>query len=128
MREPFASERATRTASGLRIAILVLATLLAFSAHAAQGKLGFTVDAKFDRKVLDADIKQVVVTQVVPASPAQRAGLQVGDVLEQLNGKPLVGSSARKFFGAMGDIEPGDKVALVVRRAGKPVALVLVAE
>lgn len=35
MREPFASERATRTASGLRIAILVLATLLAFSAHAA---------------------------------------------------------------------------------------------
>lgn len=128
MREHFASEHATHTASGLRIVILILATLLAFSAHAAQGKLGFTVDAKFDRKVLDADIKQVVVTQVAPASPAQRAGLQVGDVLEQLNGKPLVGSSARKFFGTMGDIEPGDKVALVVRRAGKPVALVLVAE
>ena len=114
--------------SALRIAAFLLATLLAFSVHAAQGKLGFTVDATFDRKVLDADIKQVVVTQVAPASPAQRAGLQVGDVLEQLNGKPLMGSSARTFFGAMGDIEPGDKVALVVRRAGKPVTLVLVAE
>ena len=111
-----------------RIAVFLLAALLAFSAHAAQGKLGFTVDAKFDRKVLDADIKQVVVTQVAPGSPAQRTGLQVGDVLEQLNGKPLVGSSARKIFGTMGDIEPGDRVALVVRRAGKPVTLVLVAE
>jgi S1-C subfamily serine protease len=109
MREPVATERVARTASGLRIVILVLATLLSFSAHAAQGKLGFTVDAKFDRKVLDTDIKQVVVRQVAPASPAQRAGLQVGDVLEQLNGKPFVGSSAREFFGTMGDIKPGDK-------------------
>ncbi|MFT3670304.1 MAG: PDZ domain-containing protein [Pseudoxanthomonas sp.] len=111
-----------------RIAVLILTALLAFSAYAAQGKLGFTVDAKFDRKVLDADIKQVVVTQVAPASPAQRAGLQVGDVLEQLNGKPLVGSSARAFFATMGRIEPGDKLSLVVKRAGKPVVLVLVAE
>jgi S1-C subfamily serine protease len=112
----------------LRIAALILTALLAFSAHAAQGKLGFTVDAKFDRKVLDADIKQVVVTQVAPASPAQRAGLQVGDVLEQVNGKPLVGSSARAFFATMGRIEPGDTLSLVVKRGGKPVALVLVAE
>ena len=48
------------TLHAIRIVPFILATLLAFSAHAAQGKLGFTVDAKFDRKVLDADIKQVV--------------------------------------------------------------------
>jgi S1-C subfamily serine protease len=112
----------------LRLAAVLLASLLSLSAHAAQGKLGFTVDAKFDRKVLDADITHVVVTVVAPASPAARAGLQVGDVVQQLNGRPLVGSSARKFFGDMGNVKPGDKVALVVLRAGKPVALVLVAE
>ncbi|MBA3928029.1 S1-C subfamily serine protease [Pseudoxanthomonas japonensis] len=112
----------------LRLIAVLLASLLAFSAHAAQGKLGFTVDAKFDRKMLDADIRQVVVKVVAPASPAARAGLQVGDVVQQLNGKPLVGSSARTFFGDMGRVKPGDRVALVVLRAGKPVALVLVAE
>lgn len=112
----------------LRLIAVLLAILLAFSAHAAQGKLGFTVDAKFDRKMLDADIRQVVVKVVAPASPAARAGLQVGDVVQQLNGKPLVGSSARTFFGDMGRVKPGDRVALVVLRAGKPVALVLVAE
>lgn len=112
----------------LRLTAFFLALLLAMSAHAAQGKLGFTVDAKFDRKVLDADIKEVVVTHVAPASAAERAGMKTGDVLQQLNGKPLVGSSARRFFDTMGKVKPGDKVALVVLRAGKPVALVLVAE
>jgi S1-C subfamily serine protease len=107
---------------------VLLACLLALTAQAAQGKLGFTVDAKFDRKMLDADIKHVVVTVVAPASPAARTGLQVGDVVQQLNGKLLVGSSARKFFGDMGKVKPGDKVALVVLRDGKPLALVLVAE
>lgn len=111
-----------------RIAILLLASLLALAAHAAQGKLGFTVDAKFDRKLLDADIKQVVVTQVAPASPAARAGMQVGDELDRLNGKPLKGSSARKFFGTLGEVEPGEKIILVVLRAGKSVPLTLVAE
>lgn len=111
-----------------RIVAILLFGSMSLSAHAAQGKLGFTVDAKFDRKMLDADIKHVEVTVVAPASPASRAGLQVGDVVQQLNGKPLVGSSARKFFGDMGKVKPGDKVALVVLRAGKPVALVLVAE
>lgn len=110
------------------IAVVFMAFLLAFSANAAPGKLGFTVDAKFDRKMLDADIKQVVVKSVAPASPAERAGMKTGDVLQQLNGTPLVGSSARKFFATMGKVKPGDKVALVVLRAGKPIALVLVAE
>lgn len=111
-----------------RVAAFLFAVFLAFAAHAADGKLGFTVDAKFDRKLLDADIKQIVVTQVAAASPAERAGMRVGDVLDKLDGQPLVGSSARRFFGTLGKIKPGDTVALVVLRAGKPVPLTLVAE
>jgi S1-C subfamily serine protease len=112
----------------LRITAFFLTLLLAFSAHAAPGKLGFTVDAKFDRKGLDADIKEVVVKSVAPASAAERAGMKTGDVLQQLNGKPLVGSSARAFFATIGKVKPGDRVVLVVLRAGKPIALTLVAE
>ena len=59
----------------LCLTAFLLATLLAFSALAAQGKLGFTVDAKFDRKVPEADIKQVVVKSVAPAFAAERAGM-----------------------------------------------------
>ena len=112
----------------IRFAAVLFATMLAFAAHAKQGKLGFTVDAKFDRKLLDADIRQVVVTHVAPASAAERAGMKAGDVLQQLDGKPLVGSSARAFFSAMGKVKPGDTVTVVVLRAGKPVALTLVAQ
>jgi S1-C subfamily serine protease len=125
---PTAHRGMTDMRSLLRPAAVLLVLLLAFSAHAAQGKLGFTVDAKFDRKLVDADIKEVVVTNVAAASAAERAGMKTGDVLQQLNGAPLVGSSARRFFAAMGKVKPGDKVALVVLRAGKPIALTLVAD
>lgn len=125
---PFALRLSAPSPDMIRIAAALLALLLAFSAHAAPGKLGFTVDAKFDRKGLDADIKQVVVKSVAPASPAERAGTKAGDVLQQLNGTVLVGSSARRFFATMGRVQPGDKIALVVLRDGKAVALNLVAE
>lgn len=112
-----------------RIAVFLLAAFFfSLAAHAAQGRLGFTVDFSADRKLLDADLKRIVVTRVAPASPAERAGMQAGDVLDQFNGKPLAGSSARKFFDAVGRIKPGDKVALVVLRGDKPVPLTLVAE
>lgn len=39
------------------IAAILLLGLLSLTAHAAVDMRGFTVDASFDRKVLDADIK-----------------------------------------------------------------------
>lgn len=111
-----------------RIAAFLLVLLLAAPAHAGGGKLGFTVDFTADRTMLDAKLKEVRVTDVAPASPAERAGMKKGDVLDRLDGQPLAGSSARKFFDAMGRIEPGQKVVLVVLREGKPVPLTLVAQ
>lgn len=112
----------------LRIFAILLVLLLAGPVHARGGKLGFTVDFSADRTMLDATLKQVVVTGVAPASPAERAGMKTGDVLDRLDGKPLAGSSARWFFDAMGKVDPGQKVVLVVLRDGRPVVLTLRAE
>ncbi|WP_158497813.1 PDZ domain-containing protein [Pseudoxanthomonas suwonensis] len=68
------------------------------------------------------------MTDVASASPAERAGMRVGDVVERLNGEPVAGSSGRKFFAAMGKVKPGDRLDLVVLRGEEPVPLTLVAE
>lgn len=94
----------------------------------ARGKLGFTVEVTADRSLLDARLQRIVVTGVASASPAERAGMKVGDVLDRLNGEPVVGGSGRKFFAAMGKVKPGDRLDLVVLRGDRPVPLTLVAE
>lgn len=107
---------------------MLIACLCASLAQARDGRLGFTVDLTADRTLLDAKLKRLVVTNVAPASPAENAGLKVGDVLEQLNGEPVAGSSGRKFFSTMGKVKPGNKVVLTVRREDKSLRLTLIAE
>jgi sigma-B regulation protein RsbU (phosphoserine phosphatase) len=63
------------------------------------------------------------VTNVYPDSPAERAGLKVGDCILSLNGKPFDSSSAleRIYFRQ----RPGDVAALVVERPGFSAPFVL---
>jgi serine protease Do len=56
----------------------------------------------------------VVVSDVYPRSPAARAGLQVGDVIVSLDGKPM--ENARQFDVNVYQRRVGDIVALEVRR------------
>ncbi|WP_440224772.1 PDZ domain-containing protein [Dokdonella sp. MW10] len=114
----------------IRLATLafVLASTFCAVAHAGGGKLGFTVDFKADRTTLDAALKRVAVVDVAAGSAAERAGMQVGDVLEALEGKPLAGSSARNFFSTLGGLDRGQRVTLTVRRDDAPITMTLVAE
>jgi serine protease Do len=57
----------------------------------------------------------VVVSDVYPGSPAARAGLQVGDIIESLDGKPM--ENSRQFDVNVYGKEPGSMVAVSVRRA-----------
>lgn len=59
-----------------------------------------------------------VVTQVESGSPAAKAGLKVGDVINELDGQPV--SDAGSLQMEVGQKQPGTTVKLGVVRDGKP--------
>jgi serine protease Do len=62
-----------------------------------------------------------VVTQVEPNSPGAKAGLKVGDVITELNEKPV--SDAGELQVEVGQIRPGSTVHLKALRDGKSLDL-----
>ncbi|MGH8609443.1 MAG: DegQ family serine endoprotease [Gammaproteobacteria bacterium] len=57
-----------------------------------------------------------VIVHVVPDTPAQKAGLQAGDVVVSVNGRPVRDASALR--NAVGLMQVGDRVSLSVVRKG----------
>jgi serine protease Do len=62
-----------------------------------------------------------VVTQVEPDSPGAKAGLKIGDVISQLNGKKI--SDAGELQVEVGQNRPGTTLKLEVLREGKTVTV-----
>ena len=62
-----------------------------------------------------------LVSSVAPASPAERAGMKDGDVVVELNGKPV--SDMRHFRLMVSQTAPKTKVTMKVLREGKSVSL-----
>ncbi len=77
----------------------------------AQGYLGIGVDDRHDGG------SGATVSQVQPASPAAKAGLQVGDVVTSVNGVAINGQAG--LIAAIRDSAPGDKVSIDYSRNGK---------
>ncbi|WDE98307.1 DegQ family serine endoprotease [Lentisphaera profundi] len=64
------------------------------------------------------DVKAgILISQVSPDSPAEKAGLLSGDVIVKLKGKAIVNLAA--FRNAIAMEKPGDKIALVIIREDK---------
>ena len=125
-----------RLSSGVRspmrvlLKVLFLLAFLAASMPTAAGKarLGFTVHYTVkNATAFDAKLDRVVVTKVRESSPAMRAGLMPGDVIELLNGSVVSGASARKLDKEMNAIQAGDVLKMSVLRSGKKVAISMVA-
>jgi C-terminal processing protease CtpA/Prc len=69
--------------------------------------------------VLDRDKDENwVVKEVVPGSPAQRAGIHPGDTLHAMNGIPLRSENEMKLQKIRKDFKPGGSVTYTVRRDG----------
>jgi serine protease Do len=63
-----------------------------------------------------ADTKGALVQNVVPRGPAAKGGVQAGDLVVTLNGKPI--ESAGQLTRTVALVPPGDQVNLVVVRKG----------
>src|SRR5690606_20905602 len=57
------------------------------------------------------------VQEITPGSPAAKSDLKVGDVIREVNGKPVSGST--EVVVAIRTYQPGETVTLTVRRGGK---------
>ncbi|CAD7719645.1 Periplasmic pH-dependent serine endoprotease DegQ [Xanthomonas hydrangeae] len=102
---------------------------LAFSAaeqikstgHVSRGMLGVAVGPIDSLKAQGLglpDTRGALVNDIPPGSPAAKAGIEVGDVIRAVNGKPIdVASDLPPMIGLMA---PGTKVNLDVLRDGKP--------
>lgn len=81
-----------------------------------------------DMRALDNDSIGATVSSVTPGGPAAKAGIQAGDILTRLNGRPLVGSTreggrvpeeslaALRLIEILAKLEPGDTVTVEYRR------------
>jgi serine protease Do len=65
--------------------------------------------------------KGAVVTQVIPSSPAEKGGLQVGDVITAVNGSDV--KNANDVVNAVGFIRVDSKANLAVLRKNKAITL-----
>ena len=64
-----------------------------------------------------------MVAQVIPGTPAEAAGIQIGDVIVEMNGEPVVGSSDLR--NKVGLLRVGDAVRLTIERDGEPMTIEL---
>jgi serine protease Do len=62
-----------------------------------------------------------LVSQVTPDSPASRAGIKNGDVIDQLNGHKIVDASALQV--AVSEDQPGQTIQLGILRSGQPMTV-----
>jgi serine protease Do len=68
------------------------------------------------RALGEKDARGIVVGDVTPNSPAQESGLQRGDILVEVNGKPVTDSNALRMSISM--MPPGTSIKLKVLRSG----------
>lgn len=97
-------------------AALVVLALLAPVAHAAE-RAGFSLGSETSGSAFDPVLDRVTVSRVEPGSPAERAGLAVGDEVTDINELHVPGLKARELQRWQEALTPADGLVLRVRRA-----------
>jgi serine protease Do len=96
------------------------------AAKGEKGELGLTVQKMTPElaESLNLDKAQgVVITSVEAGSPADEAGLQKGDVIVEVDRKPV--RDVGDFRKALGNVKKGQRILFLVRREGNSLFLAL---
>ena len=72
---------------------------------------------------LDPERDEPVITEVIPGSPAARAGLEAGDLLLAVDGQPT--ATRDEFVAAIRAHQAGDRLSLKVRRGDRESVVVV---
>lgn len=101
----------------LAVLVPVLAYAVSDSTEVKRGWLGVYTDELTKPMLVALDIDHgVLVTEVADESPAEKAGLEIGDVITSLDGEDIKDGSALRW--AVRD-RPTKKVVIKVMRRGK---------
>lgn len=87
----------------------------ALRAEEERGLLGFAIAVDGDGPIWNPVLKSASVAKVTPASPAARAGLAPGDLIVEVEGRPVAGAKARDLEPLMKK-KPGERLTLRVQR------------
>ena len=80
-----------------------------------QGYLGVGIEPRRDGG------RGAIVTDVDPGSPAEDAGVEVGDLVIEIDGIPLTGHT--DLAATIRDLDPGSEIMLTILRAGETIEL-----
>ncbi len=76
------------------------------------------IDAEMARDFGLKPNEGAVINQIIPGSPAEKAGIQTGDIILRLNSKNI--TSAVDVKNMIGDLRVGAEVHMTLLRAGRP--------
>jgi putative serine protease PepD len=109
------ADRQTAGSIGLGFAIPINQAMQIGKMLIADGKATYPV---IGADVADSgDLAGVRLTAVTAGGPADRAGLQTGDVVTKIDGRPV--AAADELIVAVRSHRPGDQVTITVRRGGQ---------
>ena len=89
--------------------------------HVIRGWLGVSVEVLLSEKQAVGPMQQLIVTDLAPGGPAQRAGIQLNDIIVAMDGEPVVDGRAAML--QIAQLRPGHLLRVNLDREGVPIEL-----
>lgn len=86
-----------------------------------RGWLGVSVDLLFNRDSTGRPRQQLIVSGLAEGGPAARAGMQLGDIISSINGKPI--NDGRVAMHEIARFRPGEALDITVERGDASVGI-----
>jgi len=103
-----------------RLQVILIGLLMIIASGGAmageKGYLGISLSVDGDGLFLNPRLKTVRIDKVITNGPAAKAGIEAGDLLLEVEGKKVFGSTARDLLPYM-NREVGQTVRLAVQRS-----------